>query len=99
MNLVEEFDSQKRSAVNMTGGLSPTVIANIAKRSATAVRVLMFFVENLSKDNCIDVLQSDICYALNVSQKTVVECIKILEDEGSIVKKRKGIFNRYFLEN
>lgn len=89
--------SEEPKSICMTGGLSPSNISNVAARSATAVRILMLFVDRLEVDNSLEVLQSDICYALNVSQKTVVECIKILEEEDCIMKKRKGIFNRYYI--
>lgn len=89
--------SEVESVRCMTGGLSPSIISNVAKRSSVAVRVLMLFVERSDEDNSVDILQSDICYALTATQKTVVECIKILEEEGCIVKKRTGIFNKYYI--
>ena len=99
MFMMNELLNESRSAISMTGGLSPSVISNVAKRSAIAVRVLMLFIERVESDNSLEILQSDICFALNISQKSAVTCIAILEEEGCIVKKRKGIFNRYYIVN
>src|SRR5699024_8462862 len=78
-------ESNKNPAfIQLTKGVYPEVLANIADDSATAIQVLMFFFKNMDYYNVIMVSQNVIAEAVNKTKRAVSNAIKVLENHGAI---------------
>lgn len=85
------------SFVQLRKGVSPPIIAKIAKRSSVAIEVLMFFFENMDYNNVFVVSQTVIADSVEASTKQVGRAIKILEEEGTIGIGKSGNTNIYMV--
>lgn len=91
-------ESNKNPAfIQLTKGVSPEVLANIADDSATAIKVLMFFFKNMDDYNVIMVSQNVIAESINKTKRAVANAIKVLEKHGAIGIAKVSNANVYII--
>lgn len=80
----EEIEKKNPPFIQLTKGVSPSVLAKISRENSTAIEVLMFFFENMDDYNVIMVSQQTIADSIGASKRTVTRAIKVLEENGAI---------------
>lgn len=80
----EEEKKKNPPFIQLTKGVSPAIISKIANQSSIAVRVLMFFFENMDNCNVIMVSQNTLADQLETSRQSISNSIKILDENGAI---------------
>lgn len=95
----EEYENTNKNPafIQLTKGVSPEVIANIASESATAIQVLMFFFKNMDDYNVIVVSQTVIAESIESTTRSVARAIKVLENHGAIGIGKVGTANVYLI--
>ena len=95
----EEYEKGNKNPafIQLTKGVSPEVIANIAGESSTAIQVLMFFFKNMDDYNVIVVSQSVIAESIDSTTRSVARAIKVLENHGAIGIGKVGTANVYLI--
>lgn len=76
--------------IQLTKGVSPSVLSKIASESAVAIQVLMYFFENMDDFNFILVSQNTIASAIGRTRKSINQAVKVLEDNGAIGTAKVG---------
>lgn len=93
----ENMDKKNPPFFQLTKGLGPETLANVSERSATAISILMFFLENMDDYNTIMVSQKVIANTLNKSRQTITNGVKILEEEKALGVGKVGQANVYIV--
>lgn len=100
---IEKKEANERAAktnpdfIQLTKGISPIVLSNIARESGVALSVLMFFFENMDKSGVMIVSQKTIGEAINTTRQSVANGTKILESAGAIGIGKVGNANIYLV--
>lgn len=93
----DKLEKKNSNFIQLSKNVGTNVINVAVAENATAVQILMFFLDNMDNQNAIMVSQSLLVKLLNKSRTTIFRALNYLSDNGIIAVGKVGTANVYIV--